>query len=461
VSSVPIRAAQAPETTERRAHPRRRLDQLVYIGFGPDSGGVLLDISEGGLRCQIVGAVVEGGLCHLKFALPGRHSAIETDGQVVWSNKSKQGGGVRLLGLCEDVRQQLQQWLRGEIPSYGGGTPIPISSRTKTIAAVHVLPSRSDTDAAVPAPEIPVTVAQKLPVTPPTPPPLRALLNVHPQWPLATGSLQKRNRRATGIAAVVACIVLGAAALVLSDTNLASVMGLGHGATQSGLAAMTTSTTADSVAGVAGASSRAGLLDEYSTPPLSGNVNGYASPVLSEPARPEVLISKSVPAPSDRPVQRPPAVARENRQRLAMALPRPRMAAPGPPLAALPLPATGDLVAPPIVFTDPQLLDTRLPELAQPVQPQTGTTYQQPELIARVEPVYSRFAREARVQGTVQISATISPEGVPQSLGRVSGNAALAAMAIEAVRQWRYQPALLNGQPVEAHTVITFNFQLR
>ena len=89
------------------------------------------------------------------------------------------------------------------------------------------------------------------------------------------------------------------------------------------------------------------------------------------------------------------------------------------------------------------------------------TTYQQPELVSRAEPVYSRYARDARLQGTVQISATIGADGVPRSLALVSGISGLAEMAFEAVRQWRYQPALLNGQPIESHTVITFNFQLR
>jgi protein TonB len=95
------------------------------------------------------------------------------------------------------------------------------------------------------------------------------------------------------------------------------------------------------------------------------------------------------------------------------------------------------------------------------VQPPSGTTYLQPELMRRVEPVYSGFARDARLRGNVQISATIGTDGVPRSLARVSGNSALAEMAIDAVRRWRYQPAQLNGQPVEAQTVITFNFQLR
>jgi len=457
VSSVPICAAHAPRTIERRAHPRRRMEQLAYIGFGPNSGGVLLDVSEGGLRCQIVGAVVEGDRCHLKFALPGRRSAIESDGQVVWSNRSKQGGGVRLLGLAEDVRHQLQQWIGGDAPSAAGSVPIPTPVPAETVAAVHPLPSRTASAVVVPARETPAT---QPPTSTPGPPQPLAQLHAQPQRPLAIAPVQKRNLRAMGIAAVAGCMVLGVAALAFSNISLKRVTGLFRGEFRSGIAAPATVTTAVPVAGMSDASSQAGVLHERATP-LSSAAAGDVFPITSQPARPEVPISKSVPATSDRPVQRPPAAVTNNRQRLAMALPRPRMANPRPPVAALPAPAAGELVAPPIALIDPQPFETRLPDLPQPVRPQSGTVYLQPELVLRVEPVYSRFARDARLQGTVQISAAIGNDGLPRSLARVSGNAALADMAIEAVRQWRYHPALLNGQPTEAHTVITFNFRLR
>ena len=458
MSSVPICAAQAPRATERRAHPRRRVEQLTYIGFGPDSGGVLLDISVEGLRCQIVGAVVEGDLCHLKFALPGRRSAIETNGQIVWSNRSRQGGGVRLLGLGEDVRQQLQQWISGDIPSAGGIAPIPIPIRSKSPAAVPVLPSSSDIGTVVPAVETHVTA---LPVSAPGSSQRPAQLDSKKKLPLAIAPLQPRNLRATGIAAVAGCIVLGVAALALSNFNLTRVTDLFKGEIRSGVVPPATVTTAGPAPDVTVASSRAGLLDENPTPSLSSDAAGYTSPVAVEPARPEVPISKPVPAPSDRPLARPPAAVTKNRQRLAMALPRPRIARPKAPSAAFPEPATPEIVQPPVALMGTQPFEARLPELPQPVRPETGTTYQQPNLISRVEPVYSRFARDARLQGTVQISAAIGADGVPRSLARVSGNSALADMAIEAVRKWRYQPALLNGQPTEAHTAITFNFQLR
>src|SRR5262245_33708625 len=111
VSSAPTRIDSTAAPAERRSHQRKRLDQLAYIGFGPDSGGVLLDVSEEGLRCQIVGAVNEGERCHVKFALPGRSAAIEADGEIMWSNASRQGGGVRLVGIGAEVRQELLRWV--------------------------------------------------------------------------------------------------------------------------------------------------------------------------------------------------------------------------------------------------------------------------------------------------------------------------------------------------------------
>jgi len=81
-------------------------------------------------------------------------------------------------------------------------------------------------------------------------------------------------------------------------------------------------------------------------------------------------------------------------------------------------------------------------------------------LIHRVDPPYPPLARAARVQGEVVLSAIISINGDIQNLQLVSGHPMLVPTAIEAVRQWRYKPYLLNGQPVEVETTITVIFSL-
>ena len=81
-------------------------------------------------------------------------------------------------------------------------------------------------------------------------------------------------------------------------------------------------------------------------------------------------------------------------------------------------------------------------------------------LIRRVQPDYPSLARQARVQGAVVLRAVIDRDGVIQNLQVISGPALLVAAAINAVRQWRYRPFYLNGQPVEVETQVTVNFTL-
>jgi len=82
-------------------------------------------------------------------------------------------------------------------------------------------------------------------------------------------------------------------------------------------------------------------------------------------------------------------------------------------------------------------------------------------LISRVEPAYPPLAKQARIQGVVVMTALIDKGGNVQNLQVVSGHPLLAPAAIEAVKQWRYKPFLLNGQPVEVETTVTVNFHVR
>jgi periplasmic protein TonB len=81
-------------------------------------------------------------------------------------------------------------------------------------------------------------------------------------------------------------------------------------------------------------------------------------------------------------------------------------------------------------------------------------------LIYRVQPAYPLLAREARIQGAVQLRAIISKNGTIEDLAVLRGHAMLVTSAVEAVKQWRYRPYLLNGEPIEVETEITVNFTL-
>ena len=81
------------------------------------------------------------------------------------------------------------------------------------------------------------------------------------------------------------------------------------------------------------------------------------------------------------------------------------------------------------------------------------------QLVRKVEPVYPRIAVLSGVQGQVRLHAIIARDGSIQSLNVTSGHPMLASAALDAVRQWRYRPYILNGETVEVETFITVNFR--
>jgi protein TonB len=81
-------------------------------------------------------------------------------------------------------------------------------------------------------------------------------------------------------------------------------------------------------------------------------------------------------------------------------------------------------------------------------------------LIQKMQPGYPALARTARIQGAVVLEAVISKQGTIENLKVLAGHPMLVHAAIEAVRQWRYRPYILNNEPVEVETLITVNFSL-
>jgi len=95
-----------------------------------------------------------------------------------------------------------------------------------------------------------------------------------------------------------------------------------------------------------------------------------------------------------------------------------------------------------------------------PVQPGTpGGNLQAAVLVKRVAPVYPSAAIKDGVRGEVRVKATIGKDGVPTNLTAVSGDPRLVQAALDAIRQWRYRPATLEGQAIETTTTVTVAFQ--
>jgi protein TonB len=101
-----------------------------------------------------------------------------------------------------------------------------------------------------------------------------------------------------------------------------------------------------------------------------------------------------------------------------------------------------------------------VPKVATPQRVRVSQGVSAGLLVRKVNPNYPPLARQARIQGQVILRAVISKDGSIEGLTLVSGHPMLAPAAIDAVKQWKYKPYLLNGEPVEVDTEVLVNFTL-
>jgi TonB family protein len=105
--------------------------------------------------------------------------------------------------------------------------------------------------------------------------------------------------------------------------------------------------------------------------------------------------------------------------------------------------------------------NTSDPDRSESKPIRVGGTVAQSNLVTKVQPLYPAAAKEAGVQGTVELEITVTKDGVPAELRVLSSPSDdLSESALEAVRQWRYRPTLLNGSPVEIVSTVVVNYTL-
>lgn len=100
------------------------------------------------------------------------------------------------------------------------------------------------------------------------------------------------------------------------------------------------------------------------------------------------------------------------------------------------------------------------PKMATPQKLRVSSGVAEGNLLRKIEPQYPPMAKVAHIQGDVLLAATISKSGVIENLHVVSGHPILAQAAMDAVKQWKYKPYLLNGEPVEVETTVKVTFHM-
>ncbi len=107
-----------------------------------------------------------------------------------------------------------------------------------------------------------------------------------------------------------------------------------------------------------------------------------------------------------------------------------------------------------------QATPVAVPKIATPKRVPVSSGVVSGLLIHKVQPTYPPLAKQARISGAVILQAVIGKDGSIQGLKAVSGHPMLIPSALDAVKQWKYKPYILNGEPVEVDTQVTVNFTL-
>src|ERR1700756_1082588 len=96
---------------ENRGHMRRKLAPMAYVELGPDNGGILLNLSEGGIAVQSALALTDREFPELRFQVPSLQGWLRAKGRIVWMSDSKKEAGIQFTELHGTSREEIQKWV--------------------------------------------------------------------------------------------------------------------------------------------------------------------------------------------------------------------------------------------------------------------------------------------------------------------------------------------------------------
>jgi TonB family protein len=403
--------AQFSSHQDRRFFARRSVRSLAYIDLGGDNGGIVLNMSEGGLAVHSAVTLSGVHLPAIRFQLPQSPDWIEARGEIAWTSETKMLAGILFIGLPDRARQQIRDWVfassRGEdapaaprrtevtrispLPGISiGQTPTRESVTRSAAAPVRTFTSSPETSSVRPTASV-VSVhtpssapgnAKRSPVVHHEP---AISKNAGQELSLRLGQATPAESRASWLNWSGFLVFVAALAALSFFVGLTAGRTAGHGDIRRLLAKD---------------SGSAASANSASSQPLQSSPVGVTQDVLSPAA--------------------PPAI------------PNGRVTITSRIYVPVPTPTPSDT--------------------SQMKRLQVGA------LEHRVEPQYPPDAARQRAEGTVQLHVTITANGAVDNVTLLSGPTVLVQSATDAVRQWRYKPTLLDGKPVgiEADIAIVF-----
>jgi len=129
MDSVKTIPAPPAKGKDRRRNARFRVKSIAYVDLGPDNGGTLMDVSEGGISFQGMQPLQTGQVLPTKIKLPGTQQSIQATGQVTWLNESRKGGGMRFVELLGHTKDLIKEWISAPESDVLEEQPVALQSR--------------------------------------------------------------------------------------------------------------------------------------------------------------------------------------------------------------------------------------------------------------------------------------------------------------------------------------------
>jgi TonB family protein len=441
---------------DRRAHARRSALSLAYVDLGKNNGGILLNIGAGGLAIAAAAALHEDRLPLMRFQLPQSNVRVEAAGQIVWKGESKKEAGVRFVDLSEEAAGLLNDWLMSESLESENGVQeeVPPANRRRpfsSMAAAEQTPHTQEPPAAWPSPELQVekfvsgrsfaAALQNSRELSSAAPMLGMVLAGGPQFArpsqILTGGMDleaPRSRWWGPIALVSLCAVI------------AFVAGMAAGGNGwSGLLNLFERKTA-----LANEQAQVADAPEQSTQqaaPTSEDKSAVNASSENLSAKPEEPAAASSTATANQPTEAVATVPRSE----------PILQRDGSGMQ-LQYPETPVSASSSVAVTSRRSIPIAAGSVALAEQQRQNT--QLGQLFYHVDPIYPSEAERQGIEGTVEVRATVGRDGRIQTARAVRGPQQLAWVALNTVREWRYKPSLMDGQPVESEVDVKMTFRL-
>ena len=438
---------------DRRIHARHRLRSLAYVELGENNGGIVLNIGEGGFAVRAAEAITEDRLPSVRFQMQNSEKQLVASGEIAWASDSRKEAGMRFVDLPEEALAEIKIWISQE------DSPLNFRKPSMSVARQSF---RTTTAARAPfSGSVPDDLADRVTE--------RGIAENYLSKSSIFGNPKAQSSSSEPSAAdsekprvnwmdfrvhVGPGWVLVASMVFLASLSFAAGMAV----RRSDIAVFSRSSQDKA--------------PEHSAPNQDAVPNATPSGAASKPWNIEIVDSSNrrwnIPGKS-------PAVPASQH---SDGLPAPGLetgSAIIPP--ARPPNATGNPLdggkKPPVVLSLPETSLAASGNVAirsqrsfsVPTDSSTGAS--QPgknlhvgQLVNLVEPVYPPDAEKNHIEGTVKLHATIGADGSIKDLQPLSGPPPLFPAALTAVRQWRYNPTMLNGQPIETQEDISLVFRL-